>query len=88
MFKGLERVVRGGNAHLTLNKTVCATATTRENDVSTSQARKAADKGEWEARGRMTNDRMKKWSSYYQKPSLRTRLMYGQSSSTASPLHP
>ena len=66
MFKGLERVVRDGNAEVKLNKAVCAAAATREDDVSTSHARKLLTKSMGD-KGRMTNERMTKWSSYYRK---------------------
>ena len=54
MFKGLERLVRDGNAEVTLNKVMCAIATTWENYVSTCQARTLLTKSrqgsydEWE----------------------------------------
>ncbi|KAK2191354.1 hypothetical protein NP493_53g02003 [Ridgeia piscesae] len=40
MYKGLERVVREGNAEVKLNKAMCAAATTQKDNVSTSLARK------------------------------------------------
>ena len=66
MFKGLERVVRDGNAEVKLNKAVCAAATTQKDDVSTSHAKKLLTKSMGD-KGRMTKEKMKKWSSYYRK---------------------
>ena len=61
-----------------------------EDDVSTSHARKLLTRS-MGGKGRMTNERMKKWSSYAERH-FGTRLMWrqpvplcGQSSSTASP---